>query len=917
MKSVPQKKNPILMLVDGYSLLFRAFHSMGDMRALDGTPTGALFGLVSMLLKAIEDNHPDYLVVAFDYPAPTFRHETYSEYKAHRDRAPEELKVQMPIARELVKALGMDYEELEGYEADDIIGTLARQASANGWDVRIVTGDSDLAQIVDDHITVIQSIRGVTDYRIFNPDAVRERYGVKDPVNLIDYKALVGDPSDNIPGVKGIGEKTAKKLLAQFPTIEEIYANIEKIDEKTRDKLIASRDEAFLSKQLVTIRTDLPIKLDPKSVEKFRYDLKHIDKKAAAGLFRKLGFKLFAERLGIPYELPTEEKPPAAFEYRIVETEKELRDLCGMLKKTGRFALDFETTDLEARKSDLVGIAVAVDSSLGYYIPVGHDPSLLGSFKQISPDVAIGLLKPLLEDEKIEKICQNGKYEWLVCHRYGIALKGMTDDPMLASYLLDPDARHGLKDMVICHLGKNMTSIEELIGKRGKKQKRISEVEIEKVAAYAAADAACTWELAAFFAPRLKEAGLDKLYREVEIPLESVLAEMEAVGIKVNTSVLEEIASDLDRRMEDVSRVIFQHIGYEINLNSPKQLAELLFDRMKLPQIRGRSTDADVLAKLALQHEVPAMIQEYRTLAKIRGTYTQNLIELVDSDGRIHTSYRQTVAGTGRLSSSDPNLQNIPIRSEIGQGIRRAFEADSEDHLLLSADYSQIELRLLAHFSGDEKLVEAFRNGEDIHKRTATEVFGVQPDQVTPDMRRMAKTVNFGIIYGMGPHGLSEALGKSRHECAEFIKTFFQRFPSVKAYLDSTIVKGRETGFVTTIMGRRKFFPELRSENRVTRAAAERAAINMPLQGSAADIIKLAMVRLHKELYNAGVPRSILLQVHDELVLNVPKARLKELAELVGTTMSSVYPLNVPMVVNCKAGPNWLEMEPVGDFTSG
>ena len=514
--------------------------------------------------------------------------------------------------------------------------------------------------------------------------------------NLTDYKALVGDPSDNIPGVRGIGEVTAKKLLVQFRTIEEIYENLDKIEEKTRKKLECDRDRAFLSKSLATIHTDLPIKLNQKSAEEFQYDLSHIDKEKASELFSRLGFKALGDRIGI--SLKPAETVGVPIKWEIVDSVEALKKLVSLLRTSGRFALDYETTDLDTLTCEIVGIAVAVDEKVGYYIPVGHQPSLEDRRTQLPISAVMNEFRPILEDPKLAKVCQNAKYEWLVCQRYGIELENIANDPMIADYLIDPDRRHGLKEMALRELGWSMTPIEELIGKKGKGQKCMADISIDAVAPYAAADATATWAIMEKHARRLKEDGLDRLYRDVEIPLEPVLARMQAVGIKVNTQVLKEMAEDLDRRMDDISKVIYQAIGNEINLNSPKQLAELLFDKLCLPQIKERSTDAEVLTKLGRQHEVPAMICEYRTLSKLRGTYTENLIELVAANGRIHTSYNQTIAATGRLSSSEPNLQNIPIRSELGQRIRRAFEPNNEGDTLLSADYSQIELRLLAHF---------------------------------------------------------------------------------------------------------------------------------------------------------------------------------------------------------------------------
>lgn len=915
---LPVRERPMFLLIDGYSLLFRAYYSMGEMNAPDGTPTGALFGLSNMLIKAVGDLKPDYLLVAFDAHGPTFRHESFPEYKANRDAAPEDLKIQLEMSRELVEALGMDHEELPGFEADDVIGTLARKGESKGWDVRILTGDSDLGQLVTERIVVYQSVRGAGPDRVMDIEAVCEKYGIKTPANLTDYKGLVGDSSDNIPGVRGVGDKTARKLLAKYPTIEEIYENLDLIEEKFKKRLEPGRDMAFKSKDLATIRTDLPLEIDGKSQEEFRYDLEHIDKERASELFARLGFRKLAEKLELPEHV--EEGPSAhEFETVIIITGEQLEELIGKISEAGRFALDFETSGLDARTESMVGIACAVDDAVGYYIPVGHSPSITDEFKtQIPLKKVLEAFKPVWEDPEIEKICQHGKFEWLVCNRYGIELNGIVDDPMIADYLIDPDNRHGLKEMAQRELSWTMTGIEDLIGPKGKDQKSMVDVPIDRAAPYAAADAVSTLMLAKIYRPWIRDDGMEELYRKVEIPLEPILGGMEAVGIRLNPDVLADLADDLDQKMADISSVIFQEIGDEINLNSPKQLAVVFFDKLGYKKYRGRSTSADVLERLSEEHELPTMVLEYRSLAKIRGTYTRNLIELIDpNDGRIHTSYNQTVTATGRLSSSNPNLQNIPIRTEIGRGIRKAFEPNNDGDVLLSADYSQIELRLLAHFSKDEVLMEAFQKDEDIHRRTAMGIFGVDADGVTPDMRRGAKTINFGIIYGMGPDGLSKALKKSRSECREFIDRFFERYPGVKSYMQSNIEHGRKHGYVKTLLGRRKYYSELKSENRMKRAAAERAAINMPLQGSAADIIKLAMVKLHSELMDRGLRECMLLQVHDELVLTVPESRVEEISELVGNSMAGVSSLDVPLVVNCKAGVNWLEMESTGDYRSG
>jgi DNA polymerase-1 len=922
-KSISDK--PTLVLIDAYSLLFRAYFSMTGMLAPDGTPTGALYGFLSMIIRAVQDLEPTNVVVAFDYHGPTFRHEMYPDYKGHREKAEEDLYIQMPLARDLIDAMGMTWLEMDGYEADDIIGTLSKKGEKDGWKVLILTGDSDLGQLVSDDVTVMQTVRGVTDTRIYDPPAVRERYGIAEPINLTDYKALVGDSSDNIPGVRGVGEKTAKKIFEEFDTIEELYKNIERVkNEKLKMKLQDGEESAKLSKELATIHREVKLDINFKDLKKNPYSFETIDQGRCVQFFKKYGFRQPMERMGLdpsaaPKEKSKKEKAGLPFETVVIDTENEFKDLINKLKKSKGFALDFETDSLNARTCNMVGVAIAMDGKTGYYIPVGHMLFKGDEFsRQIKLETVLAGLKPIFENSKIFKVCQNGKYEWLVCYCYGIELNGLTGDPMIADYLINTDQRHGLKEMAQRELGWKMTSIEELIGKKGAKQGTMVEVPIGQAAPYAAADATSTWLLYEKLTPVLKKDNLDKLYDEVEIPLVTILARMEATGIKVNDKVLRKMSKDLEQRIEDISNVIFQTIGRPINLNSPKQLSELLFDELGLPQIKKRSTDAEVLEKLKDEHELPSMILDYRMLAKLQSTYVKNLIELIDpADGRIHASYNQTVAATGRLSGAEPNMQNIPIRTDTGKLIRRAFEANEKSDVLVSADYSQIELRLLAHFSEDPVLMEAFANDQDIHARTAMEVFEVAEGKVTKDMRRIAKIFNFGIIYGMGPDGLSKAIGKSRKESREFIDRFFERYPNVRNYMDENVAFCEKNKYVKTILGRRKYYKDIDSKNRMAKAAAERAAINMPLQGSAADIIKMAMVDLIKNLDDLGLPTAMLLQVHDELVLTVPEKQQAKLVKLIGETMANVCELKVPLVVNCEAGPNWLDMKSAGDFKSG
>ena len=914
---------PTFYIVDGYSFVFRAYHIMGNMSASDGTPTGALYGFLNMLIALVQKHKPDHLLVALDYHGPTFREEMYPEYKATRAKAPEDLIEQLKMLRPVLDALRIPWAEFEGYEADDVIGTLSKRYARKGWCVNVVTSDSDLMQLVEENITVLRNVKGTEVLDEFGPKQVLEKFPVAAPINIIDYKALVGDSSDNIPGVKGIGEKTASKLLTDYTTFEGIYKHIDEIEPAgLRSKLEAGREMGFISKDLATIRTELDIKLD---VEKFH--LHEINKEEAAGWFKRLGFRRLADRMGVDLsevKLPKEEAsgPGPKLEKLqsvLIDDETQLAKLLKRLGEVDAFAIDVETNSLDARVARLVGVAVSFKSNKAYYIPVGHKPETEELFptkplaKQINIDVVLKGLKALLESAKPAKYLQHAKFEYLVFLNYGIELEGLAFDTMLASYLLDPDERHNLKDMASRHLGWDMTPISDLIGS-GAKQVSMEIVPVEKVAPYACADAAACFELTKIFKPRIETLHMGKLLYDIEQPLEIILAKMEKEGIRLDCDALDRLSKELEKMIEAKEIEIMKLLPREINLNSPTQLAELLFDEMKLPRVRARSTDAEVLNKLKGDYPVVAMILDYRTLAKLRSTYTEALQGLIAEDGRIHTSYNQTITATGRLSSSNPNLQNIPIRTKIGQEVRKAFVARDKGWALLSADYSQIELRLVAHFTEDETLVQAFKDGEDIHHRTAMEVFDVGSDAVTREMRRKAKVINFGIIYGMTAHGLTDELHASRTESQRYLDIFFARYPRVKPWMERLLAKAREDGYVQTMFGRRKAYPELHSQNAMKRQAAERAAVNMPLQGSAADIVKAAMVKVDHILTKKDFKTKMLLQVHDELVFDVPNKELDDVAEELGKVMSGVVKLRVPLVVNFKSGPNWMDMEDVGTW---
>jgi len=878
-----------------------------------GEVVSAVYGFTQMLLKTLNDLKPTHCAIAFDKKGPTFRHQLFDQYKAHRLPAPPELISQLERVRQLVEAFRIPIFELDGYEADDILGTLSHQASQQDIDTVIVTGDADTMQLVSPNVKVLypKPGRSFSDTILYDESAVSNRYGVK-PEQITDLKGLVGDPSDNIPGVPGVGEKTATKLLQQFGTVENIYDHIEEVaPPRIQETLRQNEKLARQSKELATIVTRAPVELSLADCQANQYD-----REAVNELFRELEFVRLRDRLpGVESKAETSETPavevktgPPQGDYRIINTPSDLDDLINRLTESKSFAFDLETTSLNPLQAELVGISFSPAPAEAYYIPVGH--TSLQAVAQLPQPQVIERIKPVLEDNKLAKMAHNGKYDMAVLAEVGLNVNDLTFDTMVAAYLMGEKSL-GLKALAFSKLNVDMTPITDLIG-TGSKQLPMSQIEIEKVADYACADADMTRRLADLFDGDLRGQGLWQLFSDVEMPLVPVLLRMERNGIALDKELLHDMSKELGEQIAELETQIFTLAGEEFNINSPQQLGKILFDKLQIPTPRrGKSkysTEASVLEELK-DFEIIGLIQEYRQLTKLRSTYIDALPALINAKtGRVHTSFNQTRTTTGRLSSSEPNLQNIPVRGETGKQIRRAFIAPKGSRLF-SVDYSQIDLRALAHLSQDPGLVRAFQHNEDIHTATAAQLFNVERSQVTADMRRLAKTVNFGVIYGMSEYGLEQATELSREEAAQFIAAYFAKYPRVKEYLEATKRQARENGCVQTILGRRRFIPEINSANRQVREAAERMAINMPVQGTSADIIKVAMINLDREMDKKRLKSRILLQVHDELVLEVPDEEMKTIDELVPQVMSSAINLNVPLKVDTKQGQNWGEME--------
>jgi DNA polymerase-1 len=908
-------KKPLLVLFDGNNIVHRAYHAFTATRHLTVSKTGemvsAVYVFTLMLLKTIKELKPTQCAIAFDTKAPTFRHQMFDQYKAQRPHAPVELVNQMGRVRRLVEAFNIPVFELDGYEADDILGTLSQQASEQGIDTIIVTGDADAMQLVSSRVKVLypKPKGGFSNTDLYDEAAVNQKYGVA-PEHITDLKGLVGDPSDNIPGVRGIGNKTAAKLIQQFGSIEQIYAHIDEVAPPRIQSLLRESEAiARQSKELATIVTHTPVTLNLDSCQVSRYDRNKVTE-----LFRELEFFSLLSKLpeaeGTTSEIVTQVKtePPSKRDYHIVNTPSALDELLNRLAAAKAFAFDLETTSLNAISAQIVGISLSSAPGEAYYIPVGHVG--WGQLEQLPLKQVMEQLAPLLEDGALTKLAHNGKYDATVLAGHGVVVNNLTFDTMVAAYLLGEKSL-GLKALAFAKLGIEMTPITELIGS-GAKQISMSQVEVNRAADYACADADVTGQLAKLLEPELRQQGLWQLFSQVEMPLVPVLVRMEKNGMALNTDLLRQLSRHLGERLLKLEAEVYDSVGHHFNINSSQQLSSVLFGELKLPATRktkgGYSTGASVLEELRGIHPVIEFILEYRLLAKLKSTYIDALPGLINpKTGRVHTSFNQTRTATGRLSSSEPNLQNIPVRSELGKEVRQAFVAPSGSRLL-AGDYSQIDLRALAHLSQDKSLLAAFRGDEDIHAATAAQLFGVDVSQVTSDMRRLAKTVNFGVIYGMSDYGLKQATELSREEAARFIADYFDKYPGIKQYLEATKEQARERGYVQTLLGRRRYIPEIDSATRQVREAAERMAINMPVQGTSADVIKVAMINLYRDMDRRHLKSKMLLQVHDELVFEVPEAELEEMCQLVPQGMSTAVELIVPLKVDIKTGSNWGEM---------
>ncbi len=888
-------KNERVYLIDGSSYIYRAYFAIHHLSNSKGEATNAVYGFTNMLLTLLRNEQPDRVAMIFDAKGPTFRKKLYPDYKANRPSMPEDLVPQIPLIKDMVQAFNLQALEISGFEADDIIATLAKRYADEGLDVTVVTGDKDLMQIVGERVQLLDTMKN----KVSGRTEVIERFGVP-PEQVLEVLGLAGDTSDNIPGIPGIGEKTASRLIQEFGTIENLLTNIDQVKGKKRqENLRKYAEQARLSRQLVELVYDLKIDVTLDDLA-----LIEPNREALEVLFKRLEFpKLLQQFSSQPLQTAAEGK------YLTVLSEAELDNMIDQLKAAGCFAIDTETTSLVAVQAGLVGLSFAIQPDHGWYLPVGH--SYLGVPQQLDKELALEKLRPLLEDPHYKKVGQNIKYDALVLRNAGIELAGIAVDTMVLSYITHPEAKsHGLDVLAIEHLNHRMIPYSEMTGS-GKKQICFSAVEVEKATRYAAEDADITWRLAKKLLSELPGGDPEKLFSDVEMPLVDVLTHMEWRGIRIDAEFLGELSGQMGKKLKNLESDIYDLAGVPFNINSPKQLGEILFEKLGLPKGKktktGWSTNVKVLTNLAENHEIAARILNYRSVSKLKNTYTDALPKLLNpKTGRLHTSFNQAVTATGRLSSSDPNLQNIPIRTAEGRRIREAFIPE-EGWILLSADYSQVELRVLAQLADVTALKESFVAGEDIHKRTASEIFNVFPEMVTDEMRRQAKTINFGVLYGMGSFSLAKDLGIKRAAAQQFIDHYFERYPAVLKYFEEKKAEARERHYVTTILGRRCAIPEINSKNGAVRSYAERNAINYPIQGSAADIIKVAMVNIDRCLSTQQLQTRMLLQVHDELIFEVPENELEQVRELIKTEMETAVSFDLPLKVDIGTGRNWAE----------
>jgi DNA polymerase-1 len=893
------EKEATLYLIDGSAYIYRAFYAVRHLSTSSGIPTNAVYGFVGMLNKILREKDPRHMVIALDAPGPTFRHDLSADYKATRPKMPEDLAEQIPFIKRLIGAFGIPSMEIPGYEADDIIGTLATWASGQGAKVVIVSGDKDLLQLLTPQIEMWDTMKD----EVFGPAEVEAKFGVP-PAQLVEVMGLAGDSSDNIPGVPGVGPKTAQRLIREFGSIDNLLSQLDKIPkEKERHRLKVHAEQAKMSRELAEIKCDVPLAKDWE-----QFGLGESDREGLVALYRELEFKKFLQELN--EKIDTQDFETMRSDYKLVRSLEALEKILARLLKTQEVAISVMTTEDNCLASELVGIALAWEGERGcHYLHLGQVSK--STPPQLSRNSAVKLLAPLLGEPHIDKIIHNSKKAWIVFKRLGIELSGMNFDPMLAAYVLDPGKRvQDLEAIAREYLNKSLVSYDDLVG-TGRKRRALANLPVEQILAYAGDQAVYSLQLATSLEEKIRAANQTTLFRDIEIPLVRVLARMEMKGVKIDVGRLEDLDRDFSARLEEIVERIYDLSGESFNINSPQQLGRILFDKLALPMGKktktGYSTSMEVLTALAPYHLLPREVLHYRTLTKLKNTYIDTLPRMVNRDtGRIHTSYNQTGTVTGRLSSSEPNLQNIPVRTEEGREIRRAFVADP-GHLLISADYSQIELRILGHYSRDQALIDAFHKGEDVHIRTAAEIFEVEPHEVTAEMRRQAKTINFGIIYGMSAFRLARDLGIPQKRGRQIIERYFDRYGGVRSYMEETPRLGREQGFVTTLLNRKRFLPDLKSRNRNVRQFAERTAINTPIQGSAADIIKMAMIAIDAELERKSLPARMIMQVHDELVFEVEASSARDVATLVQDEMESVVSLAVPLVVEVGIGANWDE----------
>ena len=905
---MPKKSKPPFILVDGSSYLFRAYHAMPDMSNSKREPTGTIYGVINMMRRLLKDYNPEYLAVVFDAKGKTFRNDMYKEYKANRPSMPDDLAQQIEPIHNIIKAMGLPLICVPGVEADDVIGTLSEQATALGIDTIISTGDKDMAQLVNKHVSLINTMTDV----YMDTDGVKEKFGVT-PERIIDYLALIGDTADNVPGVPKVGPKTAVKWLGLYDSLDGIMKNAEEIKGKVGENLRDFMSELPLSRDLVTIKCDVELEGSPETLKR-----EEPDNAALSELFGHFEFKTWlaeanagsSDSSSTPNNKSSVEAKEIKANYETIFSEKELDKWLKKLKKADCFSFDLETTSLSYMQAEVVGLSFSVKEGEAAYVPVGHN--YLDAPQQLDRDMVLEKFKPLLEDKNLCKLGQNLKYDMNVLGNYDIHMQGIQHDTMLASYVLESTLRHGMDDLAIRHLSYSTIHYEDVAGK-GAKQITFDQVEVETAAPYAAEDADITLRLHNVLWPQLKEIeSLEKVYNEIELPLLPVLSRMERHGVLLDTKMLAKQSTQITKRLAELEQEIYNLAGEEFNIGSPKQLQAILFEKLELPVIsktpKGQpSTAESVLVELAHDYPLPKLILENRSLSKLKSTYTDKLpLQVAESTGRVHTSYQQAVAATGRLSSTDPNLQNIPVRTEEGRRIRQAFIA-APGYKMIAADYSQIELRIMAHLSGDKGLLDAFSKGLDVHSATAAEVFAVAVDDVTKDQRRSAKAINFGLIYGMSAFGLAKQLDITRPEAQEYVELYFKRYPGVKEYMEQTKEKAKQDGFVETVFGRRLYLHEINAKNGMRRQYAERTAINAPMQGTAADIIKLAMINLDKEIQTEKFDMRMIMQVHDELIFEIKESQVDEAIVLIKDKMEKAVELSVPLVVDVGIGINWDE----------